>query len=45
MMMMKYYIDINDFDCLDKCDEFDENKLEYYSLMMFDDMNVVHNNQ
>jgi hypothetical protein len=44
MMMMEYCIDTNDSDCLDKCDEFDEDKSEYFS-MVFDDMNVVHNNQ
>lgn len=44
MMMEEHYNDINDWDCLDKDDEFDENKVEDYE-MVFDDMNVVHNNQ
>jgi hypothetical protein len=44
MMMEGHYIDINDYYCLDKENEFDENKVEEYEVG-FDDMNVVSNNQ
>jgi hypothetical protein len=44
MMMEVHYIDINDWYYLDKDDEFDENKVEEFEVV-FDDMNVVHNNQ
>ncbi len=44
MMMEEHCKDINDYYCLDKDDEFDENIVEEYE-MVFDDMNVVHNNQ
>ncbi len=43
-MMEVHYIDINDCYCLDKDDEFDENKVEEFEVVL-DDMNVVHNNQ
>jgi len=44
MMMEVHYIDINDWYYLDKDDEFDENKVEEFEVVL-DDMNVVHNNQ
>jgi hypothetical protein len=44
MMMEGHYIDINDYYCLDKENEFDENKVEEYEVG-FDDMNVDYNNQ
>jgi len=43
-MMEVHYIDINDCYCLVKDDEFDENKVEEFEVVL-DDMNVVHNNQ
>ncbi len=44
MMMEEYYIDINYSNYLDKDEHFDENKVEEYDVV-FDDMNVDHNNQ
>jgi hypothetical protein len=44
MMMEGHYIYINDYYCLDKDDEFDENKVEEYEVGV-DDMNVDYNNQ
>jgi len=44
MMMEEHYIDINYLDYLDKDEDFDENKVEEYDVV-FDDMNVDHNNQ